>query len=792
VLKSLFLKRYPIFYDAVMLKLVGLWSRVVNKKIQAIVAKLGSKRALLGVDAGILIAFFTVTMLAIYLATPLIMSTLFSIIIGGPNGIYSYLLELPLIVAPQDSNTTLGQQLGVPMIRVFSLMQTVALAMFAVVLIVAAICYVLENFRIMNEGTAANIIMNSVFTLILIFACQPIYNTVAAAINLFVGWPDVGGLGLLIPSGNTIDVIVGYATGGIGTVALPNMDPFTGFFFSGILIMLVASLLMLTLVMGITRLFFTGVLAAVLPLILVLRLIPLTKHFADTLLQDLIGFMFASVMASIVLLFGYQVLIATNLNPLTQILIAIITLFATAYMSTIFVGKFGALGMATANLVGGAVTTAAGAAMGMTGGAILGGGAGMASRLSGLRGEGLSKTEILNQAGQGFASGAAPAAVSGFLSTGSGGGGKLVMGSMGMRGMGRAVIGSMDRQQKQVQNFLNHRAGSTLSATLYKNSASDVLPTATPESSALFMSELDEKSNEDIYADYVAANYPELDQNLKDPKTAGLEIKRHLQSLPPEVAYSNWHRAQTQGSLPKEGRATFYQNARDEVGTNKEAVNAIQKGIYTPNLEALDASPRFALDTFNTGTVTQKGSIANAKLFAGVKKLGVQENRREDGKYYAETSFYNASADVLGMKLSEVSGVKLTPKEQKTYGYAMAKVRDVVVKRNPILAKNMDHYIMGSGQGQFTRLMNNEKFTTQAINDMDTQKTSAWFANTLNVKPREFPSLESLFTEPKTTTDNTTSSITTLSPQVISPKPLRSKPVGLIEMQKRASKGKPQ
>ncbi|MDR2203228.1 MAG: hypothetical protein LBE76_02805 [Nitrososphaerota archaeon] len=218
---------------------------------------------------------------------------------------------------------------------------------------IAAICYGLENFRVMNEGTAANIIMNSVFTLVLIFACQPVYNVVAGAIDLFVGWPDVGGLGVLIPSGNTIDILVGYATGGVGTVPLPNLDPFTGFFFSGVLIMMVASILMLTLVMGIVRLFFVGVLAAVLPLILVLRLIPFTKHFADTLLQDLVGFMFASIMASIVLLFGYQILISTSLNPLTQILIAIITLFAAAYMSTVFVGKFGSLCMAAANLIGG-------------------------------------------------------------------------------------------------------------------------------------------------------------------------------------------------------------------------------------------------------------------------------------------------------------------------------------------------------------------------------------------------------------------------------------------------------
>jgi hypothetical protein len=576
------------------------WYTQGRKKLQNIVDRLKSKRAILGVDAGILIAFFTITMLVIYLATPVIMSTLFSVIIGGPEGIYSYLLELPLITTPGGSGGTIGQQLGVPISYVFGLMRTIALAMFAIVLIIAAICYVLENFRIMNEGAASNIIMNSVFTLVLIFACQPVYNAVAGAINLFVGWPDVGGSGLLISSGNIIDVIVGYGTGGVGTVPLPNLDPFTGFFFSGILIMLVASLLMLTLVMGVTRLFFVGVLAAVLPLLLVLRLIPLTKHFADTLIQDLVGFMFASIMASIILLFGYQILITTSLNPLTQILIAIITLFAAAYMSTVFVGKFGALGMAAANMVGGAVSTAAGAAMGMAGGALLGGGAGMASRLGGLAGKGLSKTEMLGQAGEGFVSGAVPGAVTGFLGGGGGGmmgGGRFGMGSMSMRGMGLTVTRSMNMQKGPAQDFLSNRAGSTLSAALYKNSSGDVLPTATPESSAFFMGELDKKSAEEVYNGYVAGNYPELAENIRNTRTAGFEVKRHLQSLPTEVAFSNWQRAQNQGRLPKEGRMTFYQNARDDVGTNRETVTAIQKGIHTPNLETLDNSPRFAIDT---------------------------------------------------------------------------------------------------------------------------------------------------------------------------------------------------
>jgi hypothetical protein len=635
----------------------------------------------------------------------------------------------------------------------------------------------------MNEGTAANIVMNSVFTFVLIFACQHIYNAVAAAINSFVGWPDIGGSGVLISSGDTITTLVGYATGGVGSLPLPNMDPFTGFFFSGILILLVASILMLTLVMGITRLFFTGVLAAVLPLILVLRLIPLTKHFADTLLQDLIGFMFASIMASIILLFGYQVLTTTILSPLTQILIAIVTLFAAAYMSTVFVGKFGALGIAAANLVGGAVNTAAGSAIGMASGAILGGGAGMASRVGSLAGTGLTKTELIGQAGRGFLSGAAPSAISGFLS--SGGGGNIIMGSHGIREIGKTTINAMQTQKPLAEQFLNNRAGSTLTAILYKNSTSDILPTTTPQASTNFLNELQNKPSEEIFHDYVTTNYPEIAQHIKDPKTAGEEIKKHLQSLPPIVAYSNWNRAQTQKTLPKTAKNTFYQNARDEIATNKEKITALQKGIYKPNLEALDTSPRFAIDVFNTGTLTEKGTIANAKLFAGIKQLKVPNARKVTSM--REQDFYKASPKVLGKKFSKITQVKMTEKEQCRYGYAVEKIRDVIVKRNPTLAKNMAYHIFGKGTHNFTLLMKDNQFTQNAVIDMESHKTSAWLANTLNVKQTVIPSLKSLYNEPTNKSVEKNISFKKSDPQFTeTSKSSQSRPVNLVEMQKRA------
>jgi len=363
-----------------------------------------------------------------------------------------------------------------------------------------------------------------------------------------------------------------------------------------------------------------------------------------------------------------------------------------------------------------------------------------------------------------------------------GGGGRFAMGAVGMRGMGRTVMGSMATQKGAAQDFLSNRAGSTLSATLYKNSSGDVLPTTSPESSAYFMSELDKKSPEDVYNGYVANNYPELAKNIKDHKAAGSEVKRHLQSLPPEIAHSNWQRAQTQGNLPAEGRQTFYQNARDEVGTNKETVTAIQKGIYTPNLETLDNSPRFAIDTFNTGTVTQKGAIANAKIFAGVKQLGPPE--KQQVSRIAETKFRTASPELLGKQLAQASGVKMTEKEQRVYGHAMTKVRNVIVKRNPTLAKNMAHYVMGDGQKQFTGLMNDEKFAVSAVKDMESHETSAWLANTLNVKQTEIPSTEKLYKmDPNPTIHKKDTKINTPTEQIQVKQP-KSKPLDLSELQK--------
>jgi hypothetical protein len=78
---------------------------------------------------------------------------------------------------------------------------------------------------------------------------------------------------------------------------------------------------------------------------------------------------------------------------------------------------------------------------------------------------------------------------------------------------------------------------------------------------------------------------------------------------------------------------------------------------------------------------------------------------------------------------------------------------------------------------------------------MESQQTSAWLANALNVKQRDLLSPESLFkTEPKitTATDNSALSIRNTPSHVIQSKQPQSKPVELLDLQKRDYEGKQQ
>jgi hypothetical protein len=96
---------------------------------------------------------------------------------------------------------------------------------------------------------------------------------------------------------------------------------------------------------------------------------------------------------------------------------------------------------------------------------------------------------------------------------------------------------------------------------------------------------------------------------------------------------------------------------------------------------------------------------------------------------------------------------------------------------------------MGDGRNQFVPLMSNETFTTTAVKNMESQNTSAWFANTLNIKQTDIPKTEDLFkNQSNTNTNNSvTVSVEPLSTDHTSvSKQPKNMPIDLAELQKRS------
>jgi len=120
----------------------------------------------------------------IYAFAPQLASFLIETLLGGELGIYGYLIELP-IAARNGTAGTISPvtSIGPAILSLHWTMRTLSFILFSLILVVAGLCYGLENFKVMSEGTASNIVTGGFFTLLLIYATIPIYNAVATLIN---------------------------------------------------------------------------------------------------------------------------------------------------------------------------------------------------------------------------------------------------------------------------------------------------------------------------------------------------------------------------------------------------------------------------------------------------------------------------------------------------------------------------------------------------------------------------------------------------------------------------------
>lgn len=677
--------------------------------------RLKCKRAAFGIDAAIMIGFILAMMIALTVAGPQILQWFAGVLMGGSKGAYALLMELPIIPDNPSqkpaSGASAAQWVGWAAANLYGILQNVALGLLAVVLIIAAMCYIFETFRFMSEGTAMNIILNSVFTLIVIFAVRYIYNGVAAAINAFTGWPDVGGTGLIIQGGHEIDALVNAMGGG---VLQGGWDWAVLFFGSVVIFIICTSVLILSVMMGAVRLLLIGCLAAALPLLLMLRLIPPAKHLADSLIETVIGIMFASVIAAILIHFGFVLVAMTGLGGITKLVIALATFAGAAYMSTMFAGRLGGLFMT----MGGMASTASSMATGLLlGGAAMGAGGvgGVAAGVAQAKKAGLWSSlstggkimEGLRGLGTGLATtGAAvlPSAITG-------------------RGPGRvltAAVGAMPGAVNAAQDAVKNRVGTVTENMLYKFAAQrypgesahmglewyrNTIEGKTDRQIGEYLSDklgFDVKDTETLGAEFRKLveggkdEYGNVKQGLKEQPILLDRLRRHLEHFP---------------TISPEKKAEMIKDVLDKkkVEGYKATVESKVKNLYDPKMEVLDWQPGYYDRILDNSQLGMTGRIAKARIFALTREgfedrvasgaldenVGHQVAERIMGPEDARKSDYE-----VGEWASEKLGIFIPNNDKKTTAELGHEVKELLYSmelRDPRLLDNFERELARAG-----------------------------------------------------------------------------------------------
>jgi hypothetical protein len=273
--------------------------------------------------------------------------------LGGEHGIYFFLVYVPVVADPASSSIVAASGIstdtvGLAIQSVFASVQNISLVFYVFVLTFAGLSYAFESIRIMKEGTASTILSESLITLVLMFVVLPIYNITASMINVITA-PNSN---LILRQGDIMGIIK-------STISPPAVDP-AQTVLSSIMSVFVFILDLLALVsiavFGALRIFFVGALVAMLPLLLVLRLLPLTRNPTNSLIEMLVGLMLSSLMAAIFLRFGFEV--SSQWGGLLSTLAGFGTLVSASLMPTVLAPRIGNVFSSTAGMVATAATGA--------------------------------------------------------------------------------------------------------------------------------------------------------------------------------------------------------------------------------------------------------------------------------------------------------------------------------------------------------------------------------------------------------------------------------------------------
>ncbi|MEM2778313.1 MAG: hypothetical protein QXH00_06455 [Candidatus Jordarchaeales archaeon] len=660
--------------------------------------RLKRKRAAFGIDAAIMIGFILAMMIALAVWGPQILQWFADILMGGSKGAYTLLIELPII--PDDPSqqpaqgASAAQWVGWAAANLYGLLQEVALGLLAVVLIIAAMCYIFETFRFMSEGTAMNIILNSVFALILIFAVRYIYNGVAAAINAFTGWPDVGGTGLIIQGGHEIDTLINAMGGGV----LTGWDVAVRFFGSVVIFIICTSILILSVMMGAVRLLLIGCLAATLPLLLMLRLIPPVKHLADSLIETVIGIMFASIIAAILIHFGFVLVAMTGLGGITKLVVALATFAGAAYMSTMFAGRLGGLFVTMGGMASTASSMATGLLLGgaaMGAGGMAGGAAGLLQHGKALAGAGAGVKDVLKTSAKSFLTKEGQRAFWGGIATGLAATGAAALPSaITGRGPGRvlsAAAGAIPSAVSAAQDVVKNRVGSATEGLLHSFA---VTPTE-GESASLGKEWAEEVLS---MSDSKAGELLALKTGLPlDHEKAGREFKVALKNLSGnplmqhriKLGLDRWQK------LPQEERSKLLMEALKKKDKNEAKVReAIGKGPYvSPDFEALDERSAFYRNILDKETTGIYGEALKARMYALMREGYDSKYRKGQLDYEKGWALKEA---VTGLRDEEAAtwaektfGIRIPEADRKAVGDSVKEMVNRIGHNNPYLLSNL-------------------------------------------------------------------------------------------------------
>jgi hypothetical protein len=628
--------------------------------------------------------------------------------IGGEQGAYFFLVELPV------ANATATGTIGPAIVNVYDLMQSISFVLFAVVLVVAGLCYALESFRVMGEGTAANIITGSFFTLIMVFLVVPFYNVVADLFNYLTD-PNSN----LILEPGMIQAVIGAAMRPPGGFT----DQIVSFFMAVFFLVMVAVSLIAVGILGTLRIFFVGACLAIMPLLLVLRLIPLTKRISESFIEMLIGLTIASLMSAVFLRFGYEVVSTGGFTGLMATIAAIGTLIAAAMIPTVLAPRLGSLFMTTAGVATAAVSTAAVGTVAVAGGIAAGGALGLRHGLQAAGAIGaMGRGARAKLAAQGFLTGAGAGLKTGLSSALSG---RMTTSIPGLGtvpsfpGVAETLAAETGTAHLSLHDLMDERVGSFTDGLLIHSATANVSPLATDEQGEFLKNQIAGMSDE-AAGNMLLENFPEL--KVQNRGKVGGEFKRLVAAMSPLAVSSMWARIK-EASATEEARTGVYTHVFENHMKDREKLLA--KGLPEPKLSELDKSPYFAIDIFNTGSVSNKGRIINAKLFKGILTRYNPNLPSKDGEDLFAKRFRRKSPRKVAEILAEIVDMELTSREAEMYGPAAKKMIETIAKNNPMILSNLAQKMKSAG---WKGMMTSPRFVERAMKDVEEQRLQAQLA----------------------------------------------------------------